>query len=220
MTAGTSEAVQGSEDEDSDAFDEEVTPERLLEIKAILFDIYSKYSQEKLNKIDRLLAKYVTHEEEFLRFVFNKYSVDPALYKSQLKKKSAPPSPTRGSSPVPPDAANGTDGTEGTNGAAAEESASSPDGVEASRPTTSEGIAQSQDGEEDGEGGNETAEESANEAPDGLQIDTSAAASGSLTARSTGGGSGPKTDSAPANRNQARDVRPSVNVHCVLYKWC
>ena len=55
----------------------DVTPERLDEIKKVLAIIYTDYSSEKINKIDRLLAKYVGREEEFLRFVNHKYNVQP-----------------------------------------------------------------------------------------------------------------------------------------------
>jgi hypothetical protein len=193
-------AQQVSEDDDSDVFDEEVTPERLVEIKAILFDVYSKYSQEKLNKIDRLLAKYVTHEEEFLRFVLNKYSVDPNMYKSQHKSKSNAAS--RASSPAP-------DGDEtrqasGTPGAG--EEAHSP-GTEESgeRPYTADGIAEGTEGEmehQNVEEGNRDDAAMAAEGMDGLQIDTGTGPSGNLTARS----SGPKTESGTVNRNQTREV--------------
>jgi hypothetical protein len=198
--AGADGAQQVSEDDDSDVFDEEVTPERLVEIKAILFDVYSKYSQEKLNKIDRLLAKYVTHEEEFLRFVLNKYSVDPNMYKSQHKSKSNAAS--RASSPAP-------DGDEtrqasGTPGAG--EEAHSP-GTEESgeRPYTADGIAEGTEGEmehQNVEEGNRDDASMAAEGMDGLQIDTGAGPSGNLTARS----SGPKTESGAVNRNQTREV--------------
>lgn len=71
-----------------DPIDEECTPQRLQEIKTILLDIYAKYSPEKVSKIDRLLNKYIGHEEEFLQFVFEKYQVSPFLYEPQLKKAS------------------------------------------------------------------------------------------------------------------------------------
>jgi hypothetical protein len=74
------DATDDSNDQMIDYFDEECTPERLQEIKEILFHIYEKYSPEKLTKIDRLLSKYVGHEEEFLRFVYGKYNVPPSLY--------------------------------------------------------------------------------------------------------------------------------------------
>lgn len=69
--------------------DEDCTPERINEIKIILADVYQTYSPEKVNKIDRLLSKYVGHEEEFLRFVFGKYDVDPGVYPCSfpLKKR-------------------------------------------------------------------------------------------------------------------------------------
>lgn len=73
------------ENADQQEEDEECTPERLEEIKKILIDIYEKYSPEKLNKIDRLLTKYLGHEEEFLQFVFSKYNVSPVLYPSIVK---------------------------------------------------------------------------------------------------------------------------------------
>jgi len=69
--------MQYPDDNDIDIIYEECTPERLLEIKTILIQIYQKYSPEKTSKIDRLLAKYVGHEEEFLRFVYVKYDVKP-----------------------------------------------------------------------------------------------------------------------------------------------
>lgn len=61
---------------------ESCSPERVEEIKQILIDIYEKKSPEKINKIDRLLAKYNGHEEEFLLFVFSKYSIDPNEYEN------------------------------------------------------------------------------------------------------------------------------------------
>lgn len=63
-----------------DSLDEECTVERLEEIKAILIKIYTIFSAEKISKIDRLLLKYLGHEEEFLRFVYNKYNVSPSQY--------------------------------------------------------------------------------------------------------------------------------------------
>jgi hypothetical protein len=182
------------DDEDSDNYDEDVTPERLLEIKAILFDVYSKHSQEKLNKIDRLLTKYVTHEEEFLRFVLNKYSVNPALYKSQVKSVKNGVATPRDPSPAP-DASTLGD---------MQSTEDPPSSVEEERPGTADGSANSADGEgEDEDNGNDTADESAvADQVDRLQIDTAGSAEdGSLSARN----SGPKTDSA-ANRNQTRDV--------------
>lgn len=76
-------AVEGNEE--GEEFDEECTPERIEEIKEILREVYSKYSPEKVPKIDRLLTKYASHEEEFLRFVFNKYGVSPELYRKASK---------------------------------------------------------------------------------------------------------------------------------------
>jgi hypothetical protein len=75
-------------EEEDEILDEDCSPERLLEIKAILYDVYSKFSQEKMTKIDRLLAKYVGHEEEFLRFVFNKYGVAPSQYEGYYQQKT------------------------------------------------------------------------------------------------------------------------------------
>jgi tubulin polyglutamylase TTLL6/13 len=69
-----------------DIIDEECSPERLEEIKEILLDIYEKRSPEKINKIDRLLAKYIGHEEEFLKFVFSKYNVTSNEYEKSLPK--------------------------------------------------------------------------------------------------------------------------------------
>jgi hypothetical protein len=197
--AGADGAQQVSEDDDSDVFDEEVTPERLVEIKAILFDVYSKYSQEKLNKIDRLLAKYVTHEEEFLRFVLNKYSVDPNMYKSQHKSKSNAAS--RASSPAP----DGDESRQVQGAPGAGEEAHSP-GTEESgeRPYTADGIAEGTEGEMELQPMEGTVVDAAMAADgmDGLQIDTGTGPSGNLTARS----SGPKTESGAVNRNQTREV--------------
>eukprot|EP01039_Chlorochromonas_danica_P005990 gene5990-6597_t len=67
----------------TEIIDEECTPERIEEIKRILREIYTIYSAEKINKIDRLLQKYVGHEEEFLRFVYAKYNVSPATYEKE-----------------------------------------------------------------------------------------------------------------------------------------
>jgi hypothetical protein len=189
------------DDEDSDNYDEDVTPERLLEIKAILFDVYSKHSQEKLNKIDRLLAKYVTHEEEFLRFVLNKYSVNPAIYKTQSKggAKNGVATP-RDSSAAPDTTAQGE----------AQGAEDPPSSVEEERPGTADGSANSADGEEE-DNGNDTADESAAaDQMDRLQIDTAEGGEdGNMTARTNG----PKTDSA-ANRNQARDVSVGSASRC------
>lgn len=79
-SSGSRDAADDSNDQMIDYFDEDCTPERLQEIKEILFHIYEKYSPEKVTKIDRLLSKYVGHEEEFLRFVYGKYNVPPSLY--------------------------------------------------------------------------------------------------------------------------------------------
>lgn len=62
------------------------TADRVAEIKQILIDIYEKKSPEKINKIERLLAKYNGHEEEFLLFVFSKYAVDPSEYENAKPK--------------------------------------------------------------------------------------------------------------------------------------
>jgi DNA-directed RNA polymerase subunit F len=75
------EVVEEAEREREEEGEEDCTPERLDEIRLILLAVYAKFSPEKLGKIDRLLAKYVTHEEEFLRFVFHKYSVSAEQYR-------------------------------------------------------------------------------------------------------------------------------------------
>ena len=74
---------------DANVVDEECSPQRLEEIKELLAKLYERYSPEKLSKIDRLLQKYAGHEEEFLRFVFNKYSVSIDLYKAPASLWSA-----------------------------------------------------------------------------------------------------------------------------------
>lgn len=74
------EEAKGSQEQNIEIIEEECTPERLEEIKRILKEVYSVYSPEKISKIDRLLHKYLGHEEEFLRFVFAKYNVSPSLY--------------------------------------------------------------------------------------------------------------------------------------------
>ncbi len=69
---------QNSVEDDMFIFENgDVTPERLDEIKKVLAVIYTEFSPEKISKIDRLLAKYVGREEEFLRFVNHKYNVQP-----------------------------------------------------------------------------------------------------------------------------------------------
>lgn len=55
---------------------EESSPQRVAEIKRTLLAIYAEFSPEKVPKIDRLLGKYAGREEEFLRFVREKYSID------------------------------------------------------------------------------------------------------------------------------------------------
>lgn len=75
------ESSSSDDDDDDEAEDGECTPERLAQIKLILQDVYQRFSPEKMGKIDRLLSKYAAHEEEFLRFVFQKYSVDPKMYR-------------------------------------------------------------------------------------------------------------------------------------------
>ena len=45
------------------------------EIKLILGKVYDEYCPNKLSKIDKLLAKYMGREEEFVAFVFDKYNV-------------------------------------------------------------------------------------------------------------------------------------------------
>lgn len=77
---------QAVPDDMLEIIDEECTPERVEEIKEILLDIYQKRSPEKINKIDRLLAKYSGHEEEFLLFVFSKYNVSPNEYEKSKPK--------------------------------------------------------------------------------------------------------------------------------------
>eukprot|EP01035_Chromulina_nebulosa_P018945 gene18945-24753_t len=52
-------------------------PERFEEIKSILIEIYSQFSVDKVSKIDRLLAKYQSREEEFLKYVYSKYGITP-----------------------------------------------------------------------------------------------------------------------------------------------
>ena len=83
--------------ENSVYLSDEVTPERLEEIKKLLAEIYAKYSPEKISKIDRLLAKYTGHEEEFLRFVFEKYNVPLELYKPPRSKSLLMPEKEDGS---------------------------------------------------------------------------------------------------------------------------
>ena len=82
------EAIQKEEDEKAaeiaanaaaDPEDEECTPERLVEITATLIEIYKEYSPDKVNKINRLLQKYIGREEEFLRFVYHKYNITPPV---------------------------------------------------------------------------------------------------------------------------------------------
>lgn len=49
------------------------SPERMIEIKDILRQLYERFAVEKLSKIDKLLSKYHGREEEFLRFALEKY---------------------------------------------------------------------------------------------------------------------------------------------------
>ncbi len=49
--------------------------EKRIHIKSCLLIIYSEYSPDKLNKIDKLLEKYYGREDEFYEYVLNKYSV-------------------------------------------------------------------------------------------------------------------------------------------------
>ena len=56
---------------------EQSPEERVLEIRRLLLEIYAQYSLEKVPKIDRLLGKYTGREEEFLRFVYQKYGIEP-----------------------------------------------------------------------------------------------------------------------------------------------
>ena len=87
--------VQNSVEDDMFIFENgDVTPERLDEIKKVLAVIYSDYSPEKIGKIDRLLAKYIGREEEFLRFVNHKYNVQPPKLRvavEVLNSNVAPP---------------------------------------------------------------------------------------------------------------------------------
>ena len=137
--------VHNEPTEDEDDIYEECTPERILEIKAILYDVYKKFSPEKLNKIDRLLAKYVTHEEEFLRFVFNKYSVSPALYKNGNFPNAQVP-------PVTEEATSAKEESEASPGDAPSAEATELDGEQEQE--------EEQDGEQQEEGA-ETAEDAA-----------------------------------------------------------
>lgn len=78
----------GNVAEESQQEDENLcTPERLEEIKKVLLDVYDKHSPEKINKIDRLMSKYIGHEEEFLLFVFAKYGVSPTEYESEVRRQ-------------------------------------------------------------------------------------------------------------------------------------
>lgn len=54
----------------------ECSPDRMLVIQSILVGIYERYCPEKVNKVDRLLQKYICREEEFLQFVVQKYFID------------------------------------------------------------------------------------------------------------------------------------------------
>ena len=100
------------------ADDEPVTPVRLQEIIDILTEIYLEYSPEKVNKIGRLLQKYSTREEEFLRFVYHKYNITPkptpkeiaiaaiAAEAEAAKKRDRVVGTPLGMSPKPPNGAN------------------------------------------------------------------------------------------------------------------
>ena len=90
--------------------EEECTPERMQEIKKLLWEIYKEYSLDKMTKIDRLLEKYKGREEEFLRFVRHKYGLDiavnsiqslntAALYTAVLAPRSVPASVHTDSNP-------------------------------------------------------------------------------------------------------------------------
>ena len=63
---------------------EECSVQRVAEIRSTLLEIYAEHSIEKVPKIDRLLGKYTGREEEFLRFVYQKYNItspgSPAHY--------------------------------------------------------------------------------------------------------------------------------------------
>lgn len=180
-------AAEAGEESD-DIIDEECTPERLLEIKAILYDIYQKCSQEKLNKIDRLLAKYVQHEEEFLRFVYNKYTVPPAMYKNFFEKQRlAAEAAAAGEDQSPVDANSPGSGDSNENVV---------DGEPSDRAQTAESNAE--------DGGNDTADEGGENSKQDLNVDTS---EGANTARGA-----PKTESN-TSRNQNREVSDS-NAHC------
>jgi Tubulin-tyrosine ligase family len=54
---------------------EECSVQRVAEIRNTLLEIYAEHSIEKVPKIDRLLGKYTGREEEFLRFVYQKYNI-------------------------------------------------------------------------------------------------------------------------------------------------
>jgi hypothetical protein len=54
---------------------EECSVQRVAEIRSTLLEIYAEHSIEKVTKIDRLLGKYTGREEEFLRFVYQKYNI-------------------------------------------------------------------------------------------------------------------------------------------------
>lgn len=111
--------VNGSVDDTAASFvdDDPVTPERLQEIIDVLSEIYLEHSPEKVNKIGRLLQKYVGREEEFLRFVYHKYNIPPkptpkqlavaaAAAEAEAAKKRAVGAAPQGMSPKPPNGAN------------------------------------------------------------------------------------------------------------------
>lgn len=191
-------AANETTEEEEDIY-EECTPERILEIKAILYDVYKKFSPEKLNKIDRLLAKYISHEEEFLRFVFNKYSVSPAMYKNGNFPSN--------SSQIP-SVAEETHAT--AEAAELEESEGSPGDAPSAEATELDGE-QEPDEEHDPEG--EQQEENADTTEDAAerQEELPSDHDGSRTARDA------KTDvNIPVSRNQ-REVRGVTKSHLFMF---
>jgi len=86
-------AVLAAQDQAVQEEEEEVTPERLKEIMETLLEIYKIHSPDKLNKISRLLQKYLGREEEFLRFVYHKYNITPPAKVVVPPVVESPPSP-------------------------------------------------------------------------------------------------------------------------------